>query len=484
MARLPILLAVATLLVVGGLVDRAVNAPAAAPVAAGAVAAVAAPAAALSSSWFCGGATSTSGAAPGQVVVANAGRRAVTAVMNWLPAGSPATSLVVPAGGRIVVPEQGTAPWLGAIVDLDGGAASVEQQISAPSGLSASPCATSGSTQWYFTTGETLVNASMGLTLINPYPSDAIADLSFSTDQGLEAPTEFQGLVVPAGSLLHVDVGSHLRRRRAIATRVNVRSGRVVAWKTEVVTAAPAGAPLITSAATAQGAGDPADPVPGVTNLAGAPSAGLSWSWPDGVTGDGFDERYVILNPGTATAQLQLAVGLDQGSAEPFTLSVGPGEVGTVVSSEQARIPAGVGHSAVLRSLNGVPVVAERAMVAAPPSSASGRGELLGAGRSYTAWILGGGLADAAHAYWVVLFNPGTAPATATISTLGGTALPGLSGLRLAPGARSVIRINDHAATLDQALQVTASQPVEVERDLYGVQHGVALSLGVPVASG
>jgi len=104
---------------------------------------------------------------------------------------------------RIVVTQCDTEP------------ASVEQQISAPSGLSASPCATSGSAQWYFTTGETLVNASMGLTLINPYPSDAIADLSFSTDQGLEVPTEFQGLVVPAGSLLHVDVGSHLRRRRS-----------------------------------------------------------------------------------------------------------------------------------------------------------------------------------------------------------------------------------------------------------------------------
>ena len=74
------------------------------------------------------------------------------------------------------------------------------------------------------------------VSLLNPYPTDAVVDLSFTTDQGVEQPQGFQGLVVPPGGLLTVNLGDHLRRRQAIATTVTARSGRLVAWKTEVVT--------------------------------------------------------------------------------------------------------------------------------------------------------------------------------------------------------------------------------------------------------
>ena len=113
------------------------------------------------------------------------------------------------------------------------------------SGGPSTPCATAGSSQWYFATGATLINASVGLSLLNPYPTDAVVDLSFTTDQGVEQPQEFQGLVVPPDGLLTVNLGDHLRRRQAIATTVTARSGRLVAWKTDVVTPPARGEALL-----------------------------------------------------------------------------------------------------------------------------------------------------------------------------------------------------------------------------------------------
>ena len=106
---------------------------------------------------------------------------------------------------RIVVNEDVPhgAPWIGAIVDIDAGAVAVEQQVDGSLGRAATPCATAGSSEWYFATGATLINASVDLSLLNPYPTDAVVDLSFTTDQGSEQPQEFQGMVVPPGRADH-----------------------------------------------------------------------------------------------------------------------------------------------------------------------------------------------------------------------------------------------------------------------------------------
>ena len=203
-------------------------------------------------------------------------------------------------------------------------------------------------------------------------------DLSFTTDQGVEQPQEFQGLVVAPGQLLTVNLGDHLRRRQAIATTVTARSGRLVAWKTEVVTPPTRQEAVLGTPAASAPFADPATPIAGVTVTLGLAAPALAWTWADGVAGNGVNERYVIYNPGADSAQLKLALLLEQGVAEPFDLSVGPEQVVTVVSSQEVRIPPGVGHAAVLQSLNGVPVVAERTVAAASPSSWSGLGALTG----------------------------------------------------------------------------------------------------------
>ncbi len=478
--RLPVVIAVAGLLLVGGLADRGSPAvprqtgPVIRPMP------VAAPEAALSSSWFCAGAVGAPATtATGTLIVANAGAAARHGTVSLIPSEGPVTTVPVDVGGysRTAVAESAAAPspYVGAIVDIDGGGTVVEQQVNGPQGMSAAACATTGSDHWYFADGTTQENSSLLLSLLNPYPEDAIVDLSFVTEQGVEAPADFQGIVVPARSLEGIDIGTHLRRRARIATTVSARSGRVVAWKTQIVNPSPS--------TPSQPA--PASPprVPGVALVLGSPSTGTSWWWPDGAAADGVDERYQIYNPGAAEADVSLSMALDQGSAEPFPLKVQPHDTMTIVTDAQSRVPKGVAHAAILKSVNGVGVVAERTVDAASPVPRSGLLDLLGAQLTARRWVLAAGSTSPSLDEWVILFNPGPVATTVSISALADgaeTSIKGLSGLGLPAGRRIAVRINGSAASLDHALLVEAGGDVVVERDLYPVK-GLAAAMGVPL---
>ncbi len=495
--RVAILAALAAALIAGLMIDRTAGPVArvrdAAPVAG---APVAAPARALSSSWFCAGATDDhpragrpGGPAPGYVAIANSGSAAVPGLVTLVPSIGAAVRIpvTIPAHGRRVIAEdvpQG-APWIGAIVDVDAGGVAVAQDVYGPLGGSASPCATAGSSQWYFATGATLVNAQVGLSLLNPYPTDAIVDLSFTTSQGVESPEQFQGLTVPADGLVAVNLGDHLRRRQFIATTVTTRSGRLVAWKTQVVTPPLPGEVLLGTPAASSPLADPAAPVAGVTLTPGVPDPAATWTWAEGDAGSGMNESYVIYNPGRGTARLQLSIDLDQGVPEPFDLSVGPDEVTTVVSSQEVRIPPGVGHAAVLQSRNGVPVVAERVVAATSPSRWSGLGELAGGLVAASRWLFPAAQSDRTHNGWVVLYNPGSSPVRAALTALGPGGETGLGTVTVPPGRRVPIGLNQQQPALNLPLLLQASAPVYAELGIYGTggAHGISLSFGVPLST-
>ena len=204
--------------------------------------------------------------------------------------------------------------------------------------------------------------------------------------------------------------------------------------------------------------------------------------WADGQTGNGINEQYVVYNPGTATADLRLDVDLDQGVAEPFDLTVPPAQVVQVVSSQEVRIPPGVGHSATLSSVNGVPVVAERTLSATSPSPWSGLGELMGARLVATDWLIPATGADADHAGRIVVYDPGV-PVRLTRRGPQRPVRVVLKTLVVDSGRRAIVPLNAFGAVLDLPIVVHASGPVYVESDLYGTRGtpGLNLSFGVPL---
>lgn len=452
------------------------------------------PAAALSSSWFCAGPTGSPGhLADGRLVVANATSRSLTGTVRFIPSsGTPTThNVMVGASGSLVIPEPvlGSGDYLGAVVELDGGHAAVQQVVSGTEGTSSSACATAGSNSWYFPAGTTQENSNLTLSLLNPFPSDAIADLSFTTEQGQEDPQDFQGLVIPAGTMVGLDLGSHLRDRASVATTVTLRVGELAAFETETVQ----------PQTSAQKAVEPAGSVPwspGVALTLGTPSPGTSWWWPSGAAASGDNEQYVMYNPTNTVAQVSLGVDLDQGSADPFQVTVQPFSVAVVTSNTESRIPLGIGHAAWLRSTNGVGVVAERVVMAVSPASQTGLAEVMGSRLQAGQWLVPGDADTDTVNPTLVVYNPGTTSVTVSINALApppsststssssgtasGAASPGFGRrtVTVQPGQRYVLSPSSAGGLL-----VAASGQVVVEGDT-SPAHGIGIdaAIGVPLS--
>ena len=466
--RGPAVLAIVVLLLAGVLADVLVHAPSAPKASARPLMPTAGPADALSSTWYCPLATANSaGQASGTVVVSNPTRhRLGGAVTLFTVVGKPVrVPISIPALARTAVREGDhvQAPFVAAEVDLDGGLGVVEQEVTGSLGDGISACASSASTSWYFAEGNTSKDATFLLSLFNPFPSDAIVDLSFQTDQGRAVPDAFQGLVVPGRGVIVVNVGDHVRRRDEVSTTVSARSGRVIAGKVQ----------------THNGGGHK-----GIALLLGAPRLGTTWFFPDGFFSEGVTERFHVYNPGSKEAQVQLSVALEQGAAEPFDITVPPGDRFTLVASSESRIPKGDAHAVTAESTNGVPVVVERTIDSLPPAPRQGYTDILGARTAATDWLLAAGGATEGFDEWVVVQNTSRRTAHIDFTALAnGQTLPidGLQDVTIPPGQRRGYRIGDHIKRPDLPMLVVADAPVVIERGMFKVGGiGMASAIGIP----
>lgn len=453
---------------------------------------------ALSSTWSCGGATAgPSSALAGELLFTNAGPAPVTGTVRLVTSDGHVrrSRARVPAGGATALEETvpGAAPgaWVAALVTLYGGSASVTQEVATHWGRTEQPCASGTSARWYFPDGYDLRNAGEYLCLVNPFPVDTIADLSFTTSEGTEAPGDFQGIVVPAGGMTEVGLEAHLRRRSHIAATVHVRSGRIVAFETELVTTPPPGAPLVGT----RGAINPVAPQSGVTLVLGAPTPSVSMWWPAGGDSTGLTETYDIYNPGprAARAVLDLYTGR-------------PGSGGQSASgTDQVQVPAfgwsqvttngrpwafpGTPYSARLVSTNGAPLVAERSLSAVAPATERGLGVALGMTGPATAWALPSPTLQAAGApaahVSVSAYNPGKVAAVLSVEGRGpdGSLVPlaGLGNVGVGAGGRVTVALPQGAR--GEGLVVDSSQPVLVEQDTVAQRpaRGVSLSSALVV---
>jgi hypothetical protein len=465
LGRFGVVLVVGALLMAGGLIDRVRSSGSTQSDAAVQAARMpsAAPASAISSTWYCVGTVGAPGFA-GTVVVANTQdreARGTVAVSSTQGGPRVAPITVAPrATANLPLPEVGQGAFLAAVVDLDVGRSVAELVISGLGDLEVTPCASSASERWYFPDGSTARDAGLSLSLFNPFPEDAIVDLSFSTDQGRAAPGDFQGIVVPAQSLVVKDIGEHVRRREAIFTSVNVRTGRLVAAQAQVRTA-PGRA--------------------GLSVLLGTPSPSRTWYFPDGAAADGLVERYTIANPGSREATVLLEVNLDEGAAEPFEITVPAGGQLPVVLNQEPRIPKGTGHSATVRSLNDEPVVVTRTVEGGPPSTRVGRTDMSGARRGVVGWAFAAGGASDQMDEWITVQNPGAAAATVSFIGLSdGRVVPldRLQAVRIEAGRRLAVRLRDHLQQASLPVIVTSDVPVVAERAVYVRGRGLSSVIG------
>ncbi|MHB1912863.1 MAG: DUF5719 family protein [Acidimicrobiales bacterium] len=468
MSRRPMLafisLVVAVMAVVGWRLDRGAGFPAPAGPAVTTVMRSAA-----DQEWYCSVATAvTGGQAAGEIVLANSGGSTLTGTVTVYGNQDqpPATrAFTLTPWSRAVLGEQPvlTAPFAAATVVFHGGGGAAEQEISGPLGVSVTPCASRPSANWYFATGTTRPGASLVLALFNPFPENALADLSFADPQGLSAPAEFQGIFVPSGGLVTIDVGQHVVQVNDIAATVKVRVGRLVASELQL------------------------DAIPdqaGLSLVLGTPAPAGTWYLPDGVEAGGVSESLHLYDPSASPAVVTVDLNLARGQATPFHLSVAAGSEAVVDLAGQTRIPLDDPYDVVVRA-RGAPVVVERTVNAIAPSTRTGAASMMGASAPARTWLMGAGGTSPSQDEWIDIFDPGRRAASVTLRYLAGGSDPTLTGLRtitVPAGGRSALRLGDHIQLADLSVLVASSVPVVAERDLYQVGGiGISTSLGEPI---
>ena len=468
--RLPTLVVLVGLLVAGGVVDGRIerdSAQGATDVSAQVP--VAAPASARSSAWYCPGVTVTGALGEGSVVVANAGNRRLSGSVTVFADKGESRKAPISVGPAsrtgVRLADVVTATYASAVIELDGGDAVAEVATVGPLGDSVAPCTSSASSSWYFAEGVTTRDAAEVLLALNPFPDDAVVDVVFSTEEGIVSPQALTGLLVRGQALTPINVGDFVQRRESVSVSLVARTGRLVVGRLQVF--------------------DGSTGRKGVSVGLGAASPGPVWYFPEGLVAEGQSERFLIYNPGRTEAQVELALALESGEAEPLRLTIPRESRLTVVAAQESRIPKGVPHAVTVRSLEGPEVVVERAIDGIAPSARTGLSITLGARLPAKRWATAAGAADDNTDLWVVVQNPGERSASVTLKVLGdGAALQvgSVSNVEVPAGERRAFHVNAALKRATAPILLTATEAVVVERDLYRVKApGLGMTAAIPL---
>ena len=427
---------------------------------------------ALSSTWYCAAGTAVEeGAADLTVIVANAGDENRQGTVTWVPSAATPVETSFEVGPRSAVSllarDAVQAPMVSAVVELSGGGVVVEHLVESSRGRAVAACASAPSTHWYLANGTTARDAVESLVLFNPFPDDAIVDIRFATEQGRAEPEALQGLLVPAGTSRTAELTAvGPLRREVTATEVVARSGRLVVDRLQAFNGSRERKGI------------------DLTLAASAPAE--VWTFPIGVQTEYLAQRWHVFNPGEREAIVSIEVLLDEGqSPEPAELSVLPHtQVVFPVDGAAFVLPVGVGHVATVRSLNGVPVVAERELDVRGTGPGAGWSSMLGAPMGAERWVLAYGGGNVEEAVAVAIANPGPDPLSVLVRRLdGGQALPvdGLDTIELPAAGHTVLDLPVTAGGALRTVLVEADGPVVVERRLTGAGTGAVSTLGIPL---
>jgi hypothetical protein len=162
--------------------------------------------------------------------------------------------------------------------------------------------------------------------------------------------------------------------------------------------------------------------VPGQTFGAGHESAGITvpateWFLAEGATGPYFDLFVLVANPGSTDAQIEATYLLPDGTTvvKPYTV-VANSRFNIWVDHDDPRL-ADTAVSTTIRSLNGVPIIVERAMWW-PDGNWQEAHNSPGATTTGTRWALAEGEVDAARNLetYILIANTSTGPADVKVT--------------------------------------------------------------------
>ena len=273
-------------------------------------------AAGLTETWFCPGVPATGAdGIEGEVVIANRDEsRMIGTILVMNDAGeSTRLDLTVDGWASATLDLDATLPgdMVGAVIEVEGGGAVVEQHAIHPAGDSIAPCSNATSDTWYLADGFTVDGSLDQLVLTNPYDQTVVVNIEFATREGPRRPNSYRGLTVPARSVRVIDLGAPgagAQSEPILSVSIEASRGRLVVGRSQHFLG---GGRLGTQVTLA------------------SPAVRDQWWFVGGQVGDGIDERYSIYNPTEDDVEVdQIFLGIPE-AVQGDPIEVPAGEVRT-----------------------------------------------------------------------------------------------------------------------------------------------------------
>lgn len=363
----------------------------------------------------------------------------------------PRTTEVLPLGELL------EGPSVGATVESSAPGLLAEVRLRSDVGVAVGACATSTGTSWTFAAGTTTRDARYDLSILNPFPDDAVLDVTIETDEGTRVPTALQGVVVAGRSNLGIDLTEEAQRREHIAVHVEARAGRVAVARVQVV--------------------DGSLEARGLSHALGATGSALTWVFPFRSGGEDPPARYAVLNRADLGAEVDVELRPDDPERlfdiEPFALSVQSRRFAVVdLRADADRVVEDLLFAALVLGRNQVPVVAEQWITGEEFVSITP-----GIAVQATRWTVPH--VPAAATSLGVMNVAASGIALLDVQALGPAGwepVSGLQQLEVAPGRRILLRDEDLPAA---ALRLRSTAPVVVGRRVQ-VDASVSLLAALP----
>ena len=435
--------------------------------------------------WFCPGGSSPGGRADVSLEMINASSEPADAIVSGIRSGLGAepTDAVVTIGPgertRVRLADLvADSPWMGAVVEVDSADVVVEQTyLGAAQTSDRALCHTRTSDQWVVASGATRFAShgeEMILLFLNPFPHDAVLNVRFNSDVGVDTRN---GVVVPARRVVALDVTESVPVASHLSAVIDAVVGRVAASRVQLqghVPSSPDGEPVGLSVTPATSGTAP------VWHLSDVNSADR-------------DEVVSVLNPSlTETAEVDLVIVPDaELGRDPIELTIGPGAASQVRLSDVSRLSGLDSYSITADSLTGLPIAV---MLETTDLSFRGRDDVSVEGGSDTGGPLDSGLGpenvsvaattglDVSSTRWlaplgsgshrVVIFNPSPRSiATVEVAVSEPQGRRVVTELEIAPLRRVSLSASEFGVERP-IVEVVSAAPVVVSRDLRGVsQH-------------
>ncbi|MFM2077143.1 MAG: hypothetical protein RJA49_1033 [Actinomycetota bacterium] len=412
----------------------------------------------INSTWFCGGVPNVAKATGGSVTVANptdaplSGQLTVFSDVEGVTATE--TPFQVPPRGtfrQVLSGVQAKGSYLSAMVEIAGGGGFVEQQAASDAGNAVSPCSNSTSSNWYFADNYTLSGSTEDLVITNPFPDDAILNLTFASNDGTRRPPALQGLPVRGNSIIVISQDKLAKDEAVLAVTINASRGRVVAARAQHYKGERSGFSL----------------------SLGSPSVSSEWWFADGEAGkDVTFERYSIYNPTDQDVSVTTNFWGLQDHPEFIgvrTDTVPAGNVISFTTKEFDGLPDGR-HGMTFSTESDAAIVVERG-ITRRAGDGFATSVVFGAPQvfsGYTRWSMAIG-PDVAADNVLAIMNLDFLDGTVTVKALGPggeVPIPGLEKVALPKSGVIDITIPDEAAALGVPLIVESTQRIVVERKL------------------